>query len=499
MNGMKKKFVFISLFGFCLFLFFILFFKSNSQNNSVLLKQPEEISFALFTHPQKLDINSQDISIDKILFPMHLGLVTHNYKGELYSGVASSWHISEDKLDYIFELNTNLFFHNGKKLTCDDVEASFANILNGSIPTPLTEMMASAQCVGDDKFNIHLNEPSSLFLPLLTYDVAVILPKEQGDVSHTVTGLGPYKLKEMTEDQAVLENVENHPQLRSWSPKRIRYIFFDNIPQAVEAFERGKVDIVDLSGFSSTSSKNETSTSFYPLRIWLLSFGSFFSGSDGTISCIQHHIGRENLADELNRSTPNIFSAAYGLVRPYNPGYIEGRDGKMDPDIGCFSDKTVSHIIAIKNLVREELLKDITKEFSEMGAKVEFDLLTKEKWIGEMDHADYAISLASVNVSHLPEQQLNKFYDKKSLFPFTKSLSVAIHDDLKDIQRTSSKSQRANKIYAFEKDRFENPVIVPLLFQKASYLIRDCLSVENITMTSSYEKLQEVGMIKDCE
>src|SRR3990167_277696 len=76
---------------------FALFATRTNKEDHTQLKQPDEISFALFSKPEKLDLSSVDVSVNKILFPIHMGLLTNNYKGEFYSGIAKSWEVSPDK------------------------------------------------------------------------------------------------------------------------------------------------------------------------------------------------------------------------------------------------------------------------------------------------------------------------------------------------------------------------------------------------------------------
>lgn len=49
-------------------------------------------------------------------------LLKKNYTtGELEPELAKSWTVSDDKLTYTFELRDDVYFHNGDKLTAEDV------------------------------------------------------------------------------------------------------------------------------------------------------------------------------------------------------------------------------------------------------------------------------------------------------------------------------------------------------------------------------------------
>lgn len=495
--GNRSNFVLFFLFGLIGFVFFNSFFKTTQTNEHTSLKQAEEISFALFSKPEKLNLSSADISVNKVLFPMHMGLLTHNYKGELYSGVAKSWQVSANKLDYVFELDADLVFHNGKKMTCEDVQYSFSNILSGEIKTALADMIATVECLDVYRFQIHLYYSSSLFLPLLTHDVASVIPRGE-DPQNALIGIGPYQLKKLTEDYVLLESVDHHPKLKPWSAKKIRFRIYKSVSEAIEAFDHHGIDIVDLSGFPTVNPKNKTSTSLYPIRLWVLTFGELFdTDSFAKISCINKQINRQNLAGKLNELTPEIFSPAYGLVRPHSPGYFES-ESSLGKNISCFPSNTIYRVIAIQGLVRDDLIDEIKSNLTLLGLQADFSFLTKGEFIQRLSDRNYEVALFSMNVSHESEQNLNKVYGEKPFLPFAQHSDSLIRE-VRDLEKVYSKSLRANKIYAFEQKMFENPVLAPLLFQKSSYLVYDCLSTENVTMTSDFEKLQEVGLINGCE
>ena len=61
-------------------------------------------------------------AIDEIVYNnLFEGLVTLDKTGKLQPLLAKKWKISKDKKTYIFELQKNVFFHDGKKFTADDL------------------------------------------------------------------------------------------------------------------------------------------------------------------------------------------------------------------------------------------------------------------------------------------------------------------------------------------------------------------------------------------
>ncbi|MEL7243470.1 MAG: ABC transporter substrate-binding protein [Cyanobacteria bacterium J06573_2] len=112
------------------------------------------------------------------------GLTTLNpISGEIEPGLAKSWEMSDDGLEFVFTLRENLKWSDGKPLTSDDVVFSYNDIyFNKEIPTDVRdglkmgekELLPKVEKVDEKKVKFILPEP---FRPFLQNMRTAILPK----------------------------------------------------------------------------------------------------------------------------------------------------------------------------------------------------------------------------------------------------------------------------------------------------------------------------------
>lgn len=128
--------------------------------------------------------------------------------------LATSWEQPDD-LTYIFHLAENVYFHNGRQMTAEDVKYSFERILD-----PATGALGNSSSYAGDidkveviddytvKFTLkNINAP---FLSNLTSSYCSIVAKEvveeNGDLLRADAGTGPYTLGEWVPDNHVTVN-----------------------------------------------------------------------------------------------------------------------------------------------------------------------------------------------------------------------------------------------------------------------------------------------------
>lgn len=130
---------------------------------------------------------------------LYEGLVTLDANGIVQPGIARSWVISDDELDYIFELRPNNVFSDGSSITIEAVEQNFESVVrpskslhgDGNYPTWLKLFLAfhgerdankrpvsqvdGVQIVDRNTFIVHLNRPEPNLLNYLAEPAFAIL------------------------------------------------------------------------------------------------------------------------------------------------------------------------------------------------------------------------------------------------------------------------------------------------------------------------------------
>lgn len=133
----------------------------------------------------------------EILFNVYEGLLKPDAQGNNIPAVAESYEVSEDLMTYTFKLRKGVKFHNGKKVTADDVKYSvekFAGIKDGTEPlVSAFSVIKEVNIVDDSTVDIVLNSPDTDLPTYLAMVSAAIIPADNANPDTDAIGTGPYK------------------------------------------------------------------------------------------------------------------------------------------------------------------------------------------------------------------------------------------------------------------------------------------------------------------
>jgi peptide/nickel transport system substrate-binding protein len=179
---------------------------------------------------------------DAMLKPMPGELMAHS--------LAESWSATEDGMSYSFVLRDAVTFHNGEKVTAEDVKFSFERY-RGASKTPLHDRVASVEVQDARHIQFKLKNPWPDFLTFYaaTTGAGWIVPKKYvekvGDegFKKAPIGAGPYRFVSFNPGvELVLEAFEGY-----WrKPASVKRLVLRVIPDEatrLAALKRGEVDI----------------------------------------------------------------------------------------------------------------------------------------------------------------------------------------------------------------------------------------------------------------
>jgi len=162
-------------------------------------KAPTILTYGITTDPDHLNpfqATSADSRI--ILFNIFDGLLKPTVEGKLIPAIAESYEISDDLKSYTFVLR-DAVFHNGEKITVQDVRYSIAQ----AIKYKMTGMnaIASTEIIDDETIIINLRHPDSEFYYSMT---TAIVPKDYDLHNLKPIGAGPFKFVSYSPQQELV-------------------------------------------------------------------------------------------------------------------------------------------------------------------------------------------------------------------------------------------------------------------------------------------------------
>ena len=227
------------------------------------------LNLIINTEPKSLDpALATDITTGVLTALMYDNLVQFGMGSEINPGLAESWTISEDGRIYTFVLKKGVTFWDGSPFSSADVRYSFERVLDASIATPQTWLLAPI--AGSDEFmqgkadtvrgiividsttiQLELKYPFAPFLGFLGSPATAIVAKpapgsSMRDYKAEPLGTGPWIFKEWQADRHII--LDRNPDYFR-GPAKLEGIMLNNIPEILTAaieFEAGNLDIMTI-------------------------------------------------------------------------------------------------------------------------------------------------------------------------------------------------------------------------------------------------------------
>ncbi len=241
-----------------------------------------------------LAISDADKDLTSLVFS---GLLRATSQGELIGDLSQSHEISADGRTYTFTLKDDIYFHDGKRITTDDVEFTIQKIQDPTIKSPkrLTWEGVVVQKIDSHKISFTLKQPYAPFIQnftigIIPYHVWKNIPSDEfsfSELNVTATGNGPYKVRKVERNSYGLPTFYVLKAFKDYAlnepfVSNIILSFYQNEKELVTAFANDEID--SMSGVSPENLKSlnpaEDQIIASPLpRV----FGVFFNQSQATV------------------------------------------------------------------------------------------------------------------------------------------------------------------------------------------------------------------------
>jgi peptide/nickel transport system substrate-binding protein len=281
-----------------------------------------------------------DINTMRVLSNLYDTLVHMSAEGfEPQPGMAQSWDISDDGLEYTFELREGLTFHDGTPVDAAAVEFTFERMLDpehpyadtGPFPFAATyfSQVETVEAVDPLTVRFTLAEPFSAFLGnLSSMTAAIISPtalEEFGaDFSQRGVGSGPYQLASWERgSRVVLEANANYWEGAPPTPQAVFVPIVDNVARVV-ALQSGQLNIAvniqpdSIAGLEEDP-RFEVLQQVGPHIWWItLDMNNEHLADKRVRQALNYAIDREAITNDILKGTG---VPAYGPIPPGLAGY----------------------------------------------------------------------------------------------------------------------------------------------------------------------------------
>lgn len=277
---------------------------------------------------------------------IYSGLLKIGEDGKLVADLAESFQMSEDGLVYDFKIKENAYFHDGRKLTADDIIFTIEKVLDPIIKSPKQSIWAgvNTEKISELEVRFTLKKPYAPFLNALTLG---ILPKHIwenvsaeefpfSEFNINPVGSGPYKVAKIVRNSG---GIPTTISLTAWLKytlerpkiKTITFKFFQNENALIKAYEDQEVE--SAAGLSQTAasslvSKNEVSKTALP-RV----FGVFFNQNVAPVFLNQEIREALNLATPKQKIIDEVLLGFGQILNGPTPANVETDQNKIWGDV----------------------------------------------------------------------------------------------------------------------------------------------------------------------
>lgn len=264
----------------------------------------------------------------------------------LRPGLAESWDISDDGLEYTFHIREGVKFHDGTPLDAQAVEYNIRRMWDKDSPMYsaraagqtgfVWKFVESVNTVDDHTLKVRLTQPFSEFLRMLAQggngSTAIMSPTALqtygDDIADHPVGTGPFKFKERIRGERI-DLVRNDDY---WGTvPAIDGVVFRPLPDPsarTAALRSGDVDMIAVPNPDSIDNlvnEGYQLSEGTPPHTWYLSFNmkDRYTSIPEVREAINLAVDREGMARDLLRGSVN---PAYGVQALSAGGYVERRD-----------------------------------------------------------------------------------------------------------------------------------------------------------------------------
>ncbi|PKM47355.1 MAG: hypothetical protein CVV03_03830 [Firmicutes bacterium HGW-Firmicutes-8] len=266
------------------------------------------------------------------------------------AGIAKSWDVKEGKI-FIFHLNGNVYFSNGKQCTAHDFKYSYEKYLT---PESRVSYMLEAisgskekldgkaadtkgiKVLDDFTLEITLDKPNNNFLAALGSPCLVVINKDEVEQlgtnygNNTITGVGPFKVLHKDQNEIVLARNDRYYGKKAYVDS-IRFVERSN-EKAWNEYNKGIIDLMFVVPNLKTAIKNPKYKNnikmFSDLGATFLAFNlkkEPMKSNKKLREAVSYAINKEYIVNE-------VLNDSYGVVADsITPPILSGRNVKTVP------------------------------------------------------------------------------------------------------------------------------------------------------------------------
>ncbi len=396
--------------------------------------KPDNISLGLQYEIETLDPHGKaTLSEWAVLANFYQPLVTTDASMHVRPCLAKGWE-NPDVFTWVFHLQPNVHFHNGKKMDASDVVYSLERLINSDKLGVTTYLTDVSEIKGLDPLTVSVKtkSPLPIFLNRLSNIAIVQKDSTTEQLKNSENGTGPYRLVEWKKDDFIKMVRDDHYWGEKAAIKNVTYFLNRKPEEAVQQLRQGKYQFIQYD-FKRFEGIVKTIGHYQVLRQdnYYLKHLSYDVFRNATPYCktkpnpFKNPLVRKAIYSGINRTKliADLPTYAVTATQPVPPFVFGFNPHIMLPEYDPATSKALlakaglangfEVTMHVRQILREtgELIRD---QLAKIGIRIQLQVLPDTEFFARLDKKDVSFFLSRVgatvgDASDVLEPQIHSF------------------------------------------------------------------------------------------
>lgn len=386
----------------------------------------DDIVIALWSEPSTLCGGlAASTSVNMVSRQIFDTLIEKGEDGTYEPGLATDWEWENDNKDLVLTLRDDVTFHDGEKMTAEDVAFSYNTIINAGYADTATSAMDSMEVQDDSHVVLHFDFEYGPALECVSSDYMVIFPEKayesESDFGRNPIGSGAYKFVEWsTGDKIVLTANEDYYK-GAPSIKDVTFRIQPDNSVATLALENGEIDVhtkvpqTDVPNVQANSNLQYDETLGNSTTWIIFNFDGIFADENLRLA-VAHAIDKEGV---MMGAIEGQGAVAQAIYANFVPGYDFDYEGPAyDPELSKellaeagYPDGLDLTVKACSNDAYSKPLEIVQAYLADVGINLNIELMESNAWFDDVfKGADYDLNLVTFSMGMADLEELYALY-----------------------------------------------------------------------------------------
>ena len=426
----------------------------------------KSVTFSLLSSPASLDpattVDGHSLMVETQLYSMLVDSSGGN-SAEIKPDIAESWEVSEDGLTYTFKLREDVYFHNGKLLTADDVVYTFNRVMTEPYTSYYAVAIKSVEAADEHTFVAHLNYPFADFLTMIGGIYFGICCEEAinsgDDFMYKPVGTGPYKLDGEYVPGQAFKFVYND-QYYGAEPdiKEINFKIQPDTNTAVISLQNGEVDFIPALTVNDIETiEGDENLALYQAPSYTIHYVCFNKNDapwniKEVRQAVNYAINKQDLLDgalngigAIANAPLNSLNLGYNDSIPFNEYDVEAAKAKL-AEAGYSDGFSCSLMVNSNNAVSMKIAQIMQNQLAQIGINVSVEQLEKATWSDNLDKGNFEIALGTLNWADT-NNMVTYLYHTDGGFNYDRVYSNPVMDEMIETASQTLNTEERVKLY----------------------------------------------------